>query len=547
MFYHHVFYKLFAHWLWTVAIAIGEHFVDPLDKGFEACLSPIALLHMAIKHKRNTDRRTALQQHQQQQQQNRFRRHSHGDENKHDDDNVDYDDTDDDNEPYAVIDDSAQITPDMFLDMCPLMLLQIDQRACADDVRMERVPEPPSYEQNKAMCTFVCIPSLSASVLYNCDRKSHTHTHTHSLVVRVRVDTGHLHVRPARRGNCAADQVGRLPACARFSGRFGCGHAVRRRTYGERIWGVESFKKYIVSAKLYYYRSVTRYRYLTKFPQHLLPHALTSHQHGDPVQPAPTLFTNGDRAFEPVWLLFCTFMTALGMYALETALPLLGHQSSTGHGHGHSHGHGHGHGHQHAPIEMKPIEEESGGMVGRMLAEPQTKKRRQRQSLSPVALMVLLGDGLHNVTDGMAIGAAFAVDPVTGFATALAVLCHELPHELGDFALLLQTGVSVRRALAFNVLSSVLSVLGMCAGLAVGGVSATMVRWIYAGTAGTFLYIALADLVPEMRSGGGGGGDAGRQRSAGWLVAVQVVGVLAGGLLMLAIALYEERLKTLFD
>lgn len=293
-----------------------------------------------------------------------------------------------------------------------------------------------------------------------------------------------------------------------------------------------------------------------------MPHALVPHQHEDAPAPPPTLFANGDRAFEPVWLCFCAFMTALAMYALETSLPLLG----GGDGHGHGHGHGHSHSvHRQAPaMELRetakttavgddrptppstssssPSSAVAGGdEIGNMLADPLAKKRSGH--LSPVAFMVLLGDGLHNITDGLAIGAAFAVDPVTGMATALAVLCHELPHELGDFALLLQTGVSVRRALVFNVLSSVLSVLGMVVGLAVAGSSATMVRWIYAGTSGTFLYIALADLVPEMR---GGGGEHHQQRT-GREVAVQVGGVLAGGLLMLVIAMYEERLKMLFD
>lgn len=238
-------------------------------------------------------------------------------------------------------------------------------------------------------------------------------------------------------------------------------------------------------------------------------------------------------------------MSALGMYTLETALPLLSK--------GNDQHHGHGHGHSHSMVKIAStttpppdatVAEAAAATAEDstdMLDEPLAKKRHASAPLSPVAFMVLLGDGLHNITDGMAIGAAFAVDPVTGMATALAVLCHELPHELGDFALLLQTGVSVRRALAFNVGSSVLSVLGMAGGLLVAGVSVTMVRWIYAGTAGTFLYIALADLVPEMRRAEDGG------RLRGSDVAVQVVGILAGGLLMLVIAMHEEKLKMLFD
>lgn len=252
-----------------------------------------------------------------------------------------------------------------------------------------------------------------------------------------------------------------------------------------------------------------------------------------------SLFTDGDIKFEPVWLCFCAFMSALFMFALETMLPLLG--QSTSHSHGHSHHTTHNHHDRH---ETELVESQLGTAAGEnktMLHKEPPVATKKRSKLSPVAFMVILGDGLHNITDGMAIGAAFALDPVTGMATALAVLCHELPHELGDFALLLQTGVSVRKAVVFNILSSVLSVFGMIVGLVVAGVDTTMVRWIYAGTAGTFLYIALADLVPEMRRES----VSGEQRRLA-SVLIDVTGILLGGLLMLVIAMYEEKLQLLF-
>lgn len=250
-----------------------------------------------------------------------------------------------------------------------------------------------------------------------------------------------------------------------------------------------------------------------------------------------TLFTDGDIKYEPVWLCFCAFMSALFMFALETMLPLLG-KSST-HSHGHSHHAPSHHQHDTELAESRGSPQENKNMLDAPVIPVAIKKRSK---LSPVALMVILGDGLHNITDGMAIGAAFALDPVTGMATALAVLCHELPHELGDFALLLQTGVSIRKAVVFNILSSVLSVMGMVVGLAIAGVNATMVRWIYAGTAGTFLYIGFADLVPEMRRESTSG-----ERRHFNSVLLDVIGILMGGLLMLVIAMYEEKLKTLFN
>lgn len=116
-------------------------------------------------------------------------------------------------------------------------------------------------------------------------------------------------------------------------------------------------------------------------------------------------------------------------------------------------------------------------------------------------------------------------------------MCHELPHELGDFALLLQTGVSLRRAIFLNIISSVLSFVGMIVGLLIVGMDTSFVRWIYAGTAGTFLYIALADLVPELNRG----------RLTFKMVVIQTLGILIGGIIMLLIGLYEDNLRVLFE
>ncbi|RVE54154.1 hypothetical protein evm_001277 [Chilo suppressalis] len=157
--------------------------------------------------------------------------------------------------------------------------------------------------------------------------------------------------------------------------------------------------------------------------------------------------------------------------------------------------------------------------------------------MSSTALMVIVGDGLHNLTDGLAIGAAFSGDPVTGFATALAVFCHELPHELGDFAVLLRSGMTIKRALYYNLLSSVLSFMGMAGGIWLAEDHESASQWIYAATAGTFFYIALADLVPEINANNHG-------KAMNLLLAV--VGILAGGIIMLLIALHEDSIQYLF-
>lgn len=279
---------------------------------------------------------------------------------------------------------------------------------------------------------------------------------------------------------------------------------------------------------------------------HLLPHALTPHlDHGDDT--LPTDHKNN----EAVFLCAFAFLAAIFMFILEALLPIL----LTGN----NRGHGHAHHHHHPPPKAGRTRRSSSIIHEEMTLEPGKIPERDQEAdlninmsddhngekkvegapLSPIAFMVIIGDGLHNITDGLAIGAAFAYDPITGMATALAVLCHELPHELGDFALLLKTGMSIKRALILNVISSVLSLFGMAFGLVIAGIHTSLVRWIYAATAGTFLYIAMADLIPEMS----------REPEGKTMKSVlcQVSGILIGGLIMLTIALNEDRLRILFE
>ncbi|NXR53130.1 S39AA protein, partial [Hippolais icterina] len=99
-------------------------------------------------------------------------------------------------------------------------------------------------------------------------------------------------------------------------------------------------------------------------------------------------------------------------------------------------------------------------------------------------------------------GAAFSHSLSGGLGTALAVLCHELPHELGDLAVLLRAGASPRSLLLLNLLSALLSCLGAVAGVALGRSGTPAVPWLLTATAGIFLYVALADMVRRASAGG---------------------------------------------
>ncbi len=134
---------------------------------------------------------------------------------------------------------------------------------------------------------------------------------------------------------------------------------------------------------------------------------------------------------------------------------------------GHDHGHGHGHVH--------------GG---------------QGQS---TAAMILIGDGFHNFVDGVLIAAAFAADVQLGIATTAAVIMHEIPQEIGDFMLLLASGFSRRKALVWNLISSLASVAGGILGYLLLDQMEAAIPHVLALAAASFIYVAMADLIPGMQ------------------------------------------------
>jgi zinc and cadmium transporter len=117
-----------------------------------------------------------------------------------------------------------------------------------------------------------------------------------------------------------------------------------------------------------------------------------------------------------------------------------------------------------------------------------------------LAVINLTGDALHNFIDGVLIGASYLVSPALGLTTTLAVALHELPQELGDFGVLLRAGMSVRRALLLNLASASVALLGAASTLALGQYLGSHLSSVLVPvTAGGFIYIAAADLVPALK------------------------------------------------
>ena len=114
------------------------------------------------------------------------------------------------------------------------------------------------------------------------------------------------------------------------------------------------------------------------------------------------------------------------------------------------------------------------------------------------AVLVVVGDSIHNALDGVIIGAAFLTDPQLGIITAVAVMTHEIPQEIGDFAVLLHSGMSRGRALLLNLMSSLTSVIGgIVAYLGLSSDSA-IIPYAVAVAAASFIYVAVADLIPGL-------------------------------------------------
>ena len=121
----------------------------------------------------------------------------------------------------------------------------------------------------------------------------------------------------------------------------------------------------------------------------------------------------------------------------------------------------------------------------------------EREHHRPLGTLTLVGDSLHNFLDGIAIAAAFMVDVPLGITTTFAIAIHEIQQEIGDFGLLLYSGYTRAKALLFNLLSALTAVAGSVLFYFFSPSFENLEGFALAFTAGTFIYIAAADLLPE--------------------------------------------------
>src|SRR3989344_470677 len=110
----------------------------------------------------------------------------------------------------------------------------------------------------------------------------------------------------------------------------------------------------------------------------------------------------------------------------------------------------------------------------------------------------LIGDAIHNFLDGVLIASAFLLDTNVGWAVVLAVILHEIPQEINDFGVLLYAGLSRARAIAYNLLIALIAVGGAIGFYYYGSLVAKAIPLATAFAAGNFIYLATADLIPEL-------------------------------------------------
>ncbi len=116
----------------------------------------------------------------------------------------------------------------------------------------------------------------------------------------------------------------------------------------------------------------------------------------------------------------------------------------------------------------------------------------------PVVFMNIIGDGLHNLFDGLAVAASYIISVPVGIATTVAVILHEIPQEIGDFGVLIHGGLSPRKALLMNLLSALFAIVGAVIALMAGPHIQESLVVVLPVTAGGFIYMANSDLIPSL-------------------------------------------------
>lgn len=163
---------------------------------------------------------------------------------------------------------------------------------------------------------------------------------------------------------------------------------------------------------------------------------------------------------------------------------------------------GHGHSHGPAPVAKEATttteEKTKGGKTNKKTDKKEVTK--EEEDIHVAAYLNLAADFTHNFTDGLAIGASYLAGQSIGIITTITILLHEVPHEIGDFAILIKSGCSKKKAMMLQLVTAVGALSGTVIAL-LGAGSGAAAAWVLPFTAGGFIYIATVSVLPELLEG----------------------------------------------
>ncbi|XP_019854660.1 PREDICTED: zinc transporter ZIP10-like isoform X1 [Amphimedon queenslandica] len=288
---------------------------------------------------------------------------------------------------------------------------------------------------------------------------------------------------------------------------------------------------------------------------HLIPHALGLHSHGhheeDDDHDHDHDHHSDEEESEEHAYLWKASLVLLGIYAfylIEVAMHGLSHYLTKKSKSGEP---------PHATNHAAPVEDGNYSAEMKETKEDKEDKPAQDQPIvdmkkpffsriEPVAWLVTVGGALHNFANGLALGSTVVQSLTLGLSIMFALVFHEITHELGDYVILIKSGLKWSSALFFNFISSLFAILGFFIGVAISSNSEDASTYILAITAGLFLYISLTDLLPDLVHGG-----TYKLSKSGWQFAMRFLlvnlGFFISYALLLVLARYEEDLDELIN
>ncbi|XP_019854074.1 PREDICTED: zinc transporter ZIP4-like [Amphimedon queenslandica] len=283
---------------------------------------------------------------------------------------------------------------------------------------------------------------------------------------------------------------------------------------------------------------------------HLIPHSFGLHAHEEEGGAHDHEAEEENKDF--IWKGCLVLLGAYLFYLLEVALHGLGDylkKSSPDRNSSSSCANGDGH----SIPEMKELKTDKLSSSDEQESELVNDEEKPKSKLSflkriePVAWLIIVGDALHNFADGIALGAAIVQSLTLGVSTMFALIFHEVPHELGDYVILIKSGFHWGTALLVNFFSSLTAILGFFIGAAISSNSDEANGYILAITAGLFFYIALTDLLPELIHGA----KYVKFTKTGWRWGLRFfltnLGFFIAFAVLLVLAVYEEDLNELIE